>query len=219
MGAHGANTRRRGQAMIETVVVVLLLSFVFLGLFQFAELFTTRIVLDHAAARAARARAVGFNHFMVEKTARVATIPVAGTRLTPSDADLGITDDLTVDAGTIGMTIDRALSMSAASPTANAELARVPEYLASTAPGYSRGILDYELWDAMDIDFSENTLGTVGRVTATITQDRPLIADFGDVEGGSLRTDEDDAGAPTARIEGSYSVESHYPLYMDDAGL
>src|SRR5574344_1993573 len=106
----------------------MLLSFVFLGLFQFAELFSPRIGLAHAAARAARARAVGFNRFLVEKTARVATIPVAGTRLTPSDADLGITDDLTVDAGTIGMTIDRALSMSAASPTANAELARGPEY-------------------------------------------------------------------------------------------
>ena len=44
-----------------------------------------KTVAEHAAARAARARAVGFNRFMCEKTARAALIPAAGRRLWPQD--------------------------------------------------------------------------------------------------------------------------------------
>ena len=38
--------------MIETVIVVIFLSLTFLWLFQYANLFTTKLVLTHAAARA-----------------------------------------------------------------------------------------------------------------------------------------------------------------------
>ena len=78
---------RRGQAMIETVLAVLFITFVFLGLFQLSQMLTARILLDHAAARAARAKAVGFNAFMCRKAARVATIPIAGRRLWPDDLE------------------------------------------------------------------------------------------------------------------------------------
>lgn len=76
---------RRGQAMVETVLAVIFITFVFLGLFQVSQLLSARIMLDHAAARAARAKAVGFNDFMCLKTARVAMLPVAGRRLWPQD--------------------------------------------------------------------------------------------------------------------------------------
>lgn len=76
---------RRGQAMLETVLAVLLITLLFLGLFQLAHMVTTRILLDHAAARAARAKAVGFNDWMCLKSARVAMIPVAGRRLWPEE--------------------------------------------------------------------------------------------------------------------------------------
>ena len=76
---------RRGQAMLETALAVLFITFVFLGLFQISHLVTAQVLLDHAAARAARAKAVGFNDFMCEKSARVAMIPVAGRRLWPAE--------------------------------------------------------------------------------------------------------------------------------------
>lgn len=74
---------RRGQAMLETVLAVLFITVVFLAVFQFAHMVTVKILLDHAAARAARAKAVGFNDWMCLKSARVAMIPVAGRRIWP----------------------------------------------------------------------------------------------------------------------------------------
>ena len=71
--------------MLETVLAVLFITMVFLMVFQVAHMATSKILLDHAAARAARARAVGFNDWMCLKSARVAMIPVAGKRTWPED--------------------------------------------------------------------------------------------------------------------------------------
>ena len=76
---------RCGQAMIETVLAVLFITFLFLITYRVERMLSARILLDHAAARAARAKAVGFNDYMCRKTARVAAIPVAGRRLWPAD--------------------------------------------------------------------------------------------------------------------------------------
>ena len=67
-----------GQAMVETVLAVLIISFLFLALFKLSHMLTGKIMLEHAAMRVARARAVGMNEFMCLKAARVAVIPVAG---------------------------------------------------------------------------------------------------------------------------------------------
>ena len=64
--------------MVETVIAVLAITFIFLALFSLSHILTGKILVQHAAMRVARARAVGFNDFMCEKTARVAVIPVAG---------------------------------------------------------------------------------------------------------------------------------------------
>ena len=77
--AHG------GQAMLETVLAVFFITLIFFALFELSRLVTARILTDHAAARAARAKAVGFNDFMCLKSARVALIPVAGRRLWPAE--------------------------------------------------------------------------------------------------------------------------------------
>ncbi len=64
--------------MLETVFAVFFITTIFLLVFQVAHMVTARTLLDHAAARAARARSVGFNDWMCLKAARVAMIPVAG---------------------------------------------------------------------------------------------------------------------------------------------
>ena len=77
---------RRGQAMIETVLACLFIMSIFLVAFLMLRMETARILLDHAAARAARAKAVGLNDFMCEKSARAAMIPVSGPRTWPVEA-------------------------------------------------------------------------------------------------------------------------------------
>ena len=79
-------SQRRGQAMLETVLAVLFVTFILLVAFQLMHMLTSRILLDYAAARAARARAVGFNDFMCLKSARAAIIPVSGRRTWPESA-------------------------------------------------------------------------------------------------------------------------------------
>lgn len=71
--------------MLETVLAVLCIVAFFHFLFYLSQVALTRTLVDHAAARAARARSVGFNDFMCEKAARVAVIPVAGERLWPEE--------------------------------------------------------------------------------------------------------------------------------------
>ena len=76
-----------GQAMVETVLAVLIITFLFLVLFRLSQMLTAKIMLQHAAMRVARARAVGMNEFMCVKAARVSVIPVAGKRLQPGPDD------------------------------------------------------------------------------------------------------------------------------------
>lgn len=119
--------------MLETVIAVLVISFIFLALFKLSYLLTGKIVLEHAAMRVARARAVGFNDFMCRKSARVAVIPIAGHRLWPDGEELD----------------------------AEMELARVPDYLASGHEAMARGILEYERWGGMLVDAGNGQDATV----------------------------------------------------------
>lgn len=70
--------------MVETVLAVLIITSIFLCLFKLSQALMGKICLEHAAMRVARARCVGYNDFQCLKAARVAVIPVAGKRVTPS---------------------------------------------------------------------------------------------------------------------------------------
>ncbi len=118
------SSARAGQAMLETTLAVVFVSFVFLTLFKLSSLLTDKILLEHAAMRVARARTVGFNDYMCRKSARVAVIPVAGKRTWPEASD---------------------------DWSASYELGRIGAYMASDNEAYARGILDYECWSAMSV--------------------------------------------------------------------
>ena len=111
--------------MIETVLAVLVITFVFLTLFKLSHMLTGKIMLEHAAMRVARARAVGMNEFMCLKAARVAVIPVAGERLKPGK------DDERKD-----------MSESA--------LARM--YMRTPDSSYADGLLRYKDWDKLSLN-------------------------------------------------------------------
>ena len=111
--------------MVETVIAVLVIAFVFLALFKLSQLLTGKIMLEHAAMRVARARAVGMNEFMCIKAGRVSVIPVAGERLQPGEND----------------------ERKDVSETA---LARM--YMRTPDSSYADGLLQYENWDRFSID-------------------------------------------------------------------
>ena len=116
---------RRGQAMVETLLAVLVITSLFLALFKLSHMLTGKIMLEHAAMRVARARAVGMNEFMCLKAAHVAVIPVAGERLKPGKNDER-----------------KDMSESA--------LARM--YMRTPDSSYADGLLRYKDWDKLSLN-------------------------------------------------------------------
>ena len=115
---------RRGQAMVETLLAVLVITALFFALFRLSRMLTGKIMLEHAAMRVARARAIGMNGFMCLKAARVSVIPVAGRRLRPDEND----------------------ERENISETA---LARM--YMRTPDASYADGLLRYEGWDRLSV--------------------------------------------------------------------
>jgi len=110
--------------MVETLLAVLIITALFLGLFGLSRLLMGKIMVEHAAMRVARARAVGLNEFQCVKAARVAAIPASGRRLHPGSDD------------------ERGRMSEAA-------LARM--YMRTPDASYADGLLRYEYWDRFDI--------------------------------------------------------------------
>lgn len=112
---------RRGQAILESLLVLIVLVAGFCFFFDFAYGAVARLLLANGAARAARAATVGFNDFQQLKALRVGVIPVAGKRLVPVDR--------------------RARGLD--------ELSYVRAYLQCEREADARGMLDYERWHTL----------------------------------------------------------------------
>lgn len=202
--------------MLESIFVIILASLCFLAIFQYANLFAAKTVLNHAAARAARSRTVGFNRWMVEKSARVAAIPASGRRVTPAFAGVDPAITAALRQNRVGDIWDLALRTNVRSPGTQLEVGRVPDYMDSDNHATAQHILDYELWDALSVDIEEpmSVSGlTPGTLTVNLRQRHPLLIALGPLAEGELR----DAGEEEELALGAfYSIESHYPLYMED---
>jgi hypothetical protein len=204
--------------MIESVFVVILICLVFLAAFQYAHLFACKAVLTHAAARAARARAVGFNEWMVQKSARVAAIPASGRRLTPPSTGLDPAILAALRQNRVGDVWDTALdatAMPGRSPDALLEVARIPDYMDSINDPTADELLDYELWDRLDVEIDEqpNLLGSdATTLTVQVRQRNPLLLALEPLADGELR----DAAGEEFSIAGFFTIENNYPLYMED---
>ena len=207
--------------MIESVVVMLVICLIFFGLFQLAHGFAQREILRHAAARAARARTVGLNGWMVHKVMRVATIPNAG-RMTQPEVDL--TDPSLARAiarSTPGALWDWALQATPDASRARFELARIPDYLASANAARAGYILDYADWDAIQGRGLGGGTGAIGwrdTLEVEVEQSYPLsilvraLYDWVGALTPALRAD-------SLTLRGRAVIENHYPLYLDDRGL
>lgn len=129
---------RSGQAIVETLIVVILLVGIFLFFFDFSTAAITRILLENASARVARADTVGFNSFQCAKSFRVSMIPVSGRREIPAP-DRGITGWAS-------------------------ELAFIRAYLQSQTYAEANGTLRYERWD--DLSYRIRRQNDTIRVTS-----------------------------------------------------
>jgi Flp pilus assembly protein TadG len=156
--------------MIEAAVVMVLISFLLLGVVEVSRVFAAKQILDHAASTGARAQAVGFNEFMTYKVVRAATIPNAGPLVTPDLQRPGSNFDW--GTATAGDAWDQAIyGATTRSHTIDTELARVPLYLGTTDWNQLPGTLDYEDWDTVRWPVNTHLNGMVSTV---VRQDFPL---------------------------------------------
>ncbi len=205
--------------MIESLVVILVVCFLLFSLLELARGFAGREILRHSAARAARARTVGFNDWMCTKVMRVAAIPNAGKMLEPAYASF-------TDAELSGALASKrpgelwnwSLTASTRSERAETEASRIPDYLASEHDERARYILDYEGWD----DLRASGLGGGApsgsdTLEVKVSQKLPLgiavkaLCDWVDVVSPSMERG-------YMLIGGGSEIENHYSLYLDDKG-
>ncbi len=193
---------RSGQAIIESCIVVILMSLMLFGLIEIGRLFMGREAMNYAASVGARARAVGFNDFMIFKTMRVASIPIAGKMLMPS---VTLTDpnsgrwsgskpgslwDFAVTANPVSQQYDQI------------EQSRIPLYLGAQTWGELQPILNYEDWDKQAMITGDNGDEAV---VASIREDVPLKFAFHRAFWG----------ADYVQESGNASMDGHYLLYLD----
>ena len=176
---------KAGQAMVETIFVLIFLFLAFYTVFQFADNLRAKLLVDYAASRVARARTVGMNDYMLEKTADIATMAAAGECHTRTDDGKRLyTGDLINRSG---------------------------DYLECEYWEQARQVLDFELWRNGKTRTSCPLAGS--KLTAHVIQLRPQFFDLGSYVFGTPPVDKDDVSH--ARIVGEYSIEAHYPDWIE----
>ena len=168
--------------MVESTLALIVVLLVFLALFNLADLIRTKLLVENAAVMCARWRAVGYNDFMLRKVARLATMPAAGECHPASDTGEG--------------TLSRGERYS-----------RIGDYLASEYEEQADAILDFEYWRNGNTFISASQGSSPA--TATVTQRRPRLFDFGVLTGAANPEAESHA-----MISASSTLEAHYPDYL-----
>ena len=194
---------RSGQAILESSLVITLMSLILFGLFEISRLFMGREVLNYAATVGARAHSVGFNDFMIYKTVRIAGIPIAGKLTQPV---VGLTDPNAARWQSQKPGPNWDFAVNANNPHSQqydmVEESRIPLYLGAQVWGEQQQILNYEDWDKQFMVPSD-----VGQtlVNNSVRQDVGLKFPFHRAFWG----------AETVTEAGNATMDSHYQLYLD----
>ncbi len=169
------NRGKSGQAMIESAAMMVLITFIFLTVFQMSQLFAAKEITHHAASAGARAKAVGFNDFMTWKVVKAAMIPNAGRMVTPEVDRTPFPDALYREG--VGASWDYATN-AGTTPRSNSigvEMSRIPEFLGTIDWNQVSGILDYEDWNTVSWPVTSE-VGDV--VSVRVRQRYPLKMPF-----------------------------------------
>jgi len=180
------------------------MSLILFGLIEIARLFMGREVLNYAASVGARAHAVGFNDFMILKTVRVASIPVAGKLTNPTVTSLNPAVGQ-FQGRKPGEQWDYSVRARPTSVQYNqVEASRIPLYLGAERWGELAPILNYEDWD-------QQSLGSLSdgnyQVNTSVRQDVQLKFAFHRAFWGADEITE----------AGNVTMDSHYHLYLDES--
>ncbi|MCX7005902.1 MAG: hypothetical protein NTY53_01380 [Kiritimatiellaeota bacterium] len=205
------NSSRSGQSLIEACIVVAILCLVVFCGVQMSQIYMTSEVLNHAAVCGARARAVGFKDFMVQKTIRAAAIPCAGALRGGYVNVASSYDPYSITAqgpNHIGRAWDRAVRLipgaggdaqdQAYRTMLTAEKETIPLYLGSD---YGQNVLDYERWPTITYSLIEGPY----TVQAQIRQDMPLVFP---VHRAFFAGD-------SILMQGDATIDNHYKLYLE----
>jgi hypothetical protein len=199
---------RCGQSLIEACMVIALICLIFLGVFQVSQLAAAREILNHAAARGARARTVGFNSWMVEKSIRVAAIPNAGRVLEPDYVNRNLALQGQVRTMRPGAMWSAILASTPASELSIIERSRIPLYMGSENQWQAQGLLDYDDWSSVNAWQTSQGGGQNSIVSSQVWQDYRLWVPM-------HRAFYDD---DVARLRGQSYIEEHFRLYLEDMG-
>jgi len=180
---------------------------IFLGLFQLSQLFAAKEILQYSASRGARARTVGFNNFMVWKTARLGSIANAGLMTSPGFVHDSSSWGIATPAQ-LWNSWFRAMRETPASEQFAVENSRMPLYLGAQWAGELDPILDYKDWDTLNIDSPvENDFASM--LTMKVSQKFPLRLPLH----GAFYADD------SVDLEAKATLENNYPLYLIDLEL
>lgn len=191
-----------GQSLIESCIVIGILCLLLMGLFQLSQFFMAQEILHYAAGRGARAKAVGFNEFMVFKTVRVGAIANAGPITSPEMAAQG-PSPLTLNLGTRFQTRFPVSVSSGPIAQRTVERSRIPLFLAADWSGQLSAILNYEDWS--DISYAYVEQASPSLLSFSVHQHFPLKFAFHQ----AFYADE------TIPLTGAATLDNHYPLYLD----
>ncbi|MDA3874402.1 MAG: hypothetical protein PF795_10650 [Kiritimatiellae bacterium] len=136
---------RSGQALLESFGIIMLLCMILFGMVQYVMMLTATEVIQYTADASVRARAVGFNHFMVDKVKHVASIPNAGNMRTPARIPMGNADAW--NQLSAGQSFNAAIrSRPSSRQYYEVEQPTIPLFLGTSNAGQMYGILDYDEW-------------------------------------------------------------------------
>lgn len=207
--------------MIETLLAVGLICVIFFGAMQISQLFAAREIMNHAAARGARAKTVGFNKWMVRKVVHVAAIPNSGDMINPTheNADATLRSAIESSQGeghALAELWERVLGgeLIPSSQQYVIEHARIPQYLATENHLRADVILNYEAWERDDIHYDCGSFAIMddGSVAPNIFAEMTVWMEYTNWLSLPRTFYADD----TIRLTGSNVIENHYPLYIDD---
>ncbi len=185
-----------------------LVCLIFFGLFQVSQLFTAREILYHAAARAARAKTVGFNEWMSHKAVLVATIPNAGRMTVPEFDNEDAVLQSMIDNEKPGTIFIQSIGVTPALNQLNIERARIPEFMASDNENRARAILDYARWDNIGIsapDMGSYIEGSTPFIDVTVSQ---VVSNWVPMHKAFYVDD-------TVELHGKAVIEDHSALYLE----
>lgn len=202
MNAISPHPDKSGQAILESFGVILLLCLILFGTVQLVLMQTAAEINQYAADAAVRARAVGFNPFMVYKVNRVASIANAGQMVWPEPTRIGDAD--LWQEQTAGRAFRTAIQSAPRSRQfAETEQFLMPLYLGADHPALLPGILEYAEWEQVSPPiFTGIRGGTVGvRTRQNFRLRMPFWRTF--------------ASRDFIRLDAEARLADHADLYLD----